>query len=120
MTSSLFANLVLVLHLAFIAFVVGGGLLVWRRPRLAWLHLPAVAWGALVELTGWFCPLTTLEDRLRGNALGQDAGLIDRLLTSLIYPAGLTREIQWGLGLAVLALNLLVYGLVWRRHRRRS
>ncbi|OQX18179.1 MAG: hypothetical protein BWK76_08270 [Desulfobulbaceae bacterium A2] len=118
MGSSPLADLVLILHLAFVVFVVGGGLLVWRWPGLAWLHLPAAAWGALVELAGWYCPLTTLEERLRAPEAGQATDCIGRLLTSLIYPVGLTREIQLALGLAVLALNGVVYALLWRRRCR--
>ena len=114
------ADAVALLHLAFVLFVMGGGLLVWRWPRLAWLHLPAVAWGALVEWTGWTCPLTPLEHHLR-QAIGQAGyagGFIDHYLWPLLYPVGLTREGQWALGAGVLALNGAVYGaLLWRRTR---
>ena len=124
------ADAVALLHLAFVLFVVGGGLLVWRWPWLAWLHLPAVAWGALIEFTGWMCPLTPLEQHLRqivGQA-GYAGGFMDHYLRALLYPAGLTREAQWALGAGVLAVNGAVYGLLlgrWarsagRRGRRRA
>ena len=114
------ADAVALLHLAFVLFVVGGGLLVWRWPRLAWLHLPAVAWGALIEFTGWMCPLTPLEQHLRqiiGQA-GYAGGFIDHYLLALLYPVGLTREGQWALGVGVLVINGAVYGLLLGRWAR--
>jgi hypothetical protein len=111
------ADAVLAAHLAFVLFVVCGGLLVLRTPRLAWLHLPAVAWGAYVELSGSICPLTPLEVMLRRGAgeAGYGGDFIEHYLVSLIYPAGLTRELQMALGAAALLLNLIVYFILWRR-----
>lgn len=111
------ADGVLLLHLLFIVFVVGGGLLVFRWPRLAWVHLPAAAWGALIEFAGWICPLTPLENMLRRQAgeTGYGGGFIAHYLLPIVYPGALTREIQLGLGFAVLAINAVVYGLLWRR-----
>lgn len=119
MTFRVLADAVLVLHLAFIAFVVLGGWLVLRWPRLAWLHLPAVAWGVWISLAGRVCPLTPLENRLRalGGEAGYSGGFIEHYLTSLIYPANLTRGFQVALGLFALAVNLVAYGLLWRRSR---
>lgn len=114
----LLANLVLLLHLGFILFVVLGGLAVARRPRLAWLHLPCVAWGAAVELLGWYCPLTPLENhilRMAGET-GYGGDFINRYLLLGIYPQGLTREIQIGLGLGALTLNGVIYYRLVRRH----
>lgn len=113
------ADGVLLLHLLFILFVVGGGLLVPRRPRLAWVHLPAALWGALIEFGGWVCPLTPLENFFRRAAggTGYAGGFIEHHLLAVVYPAELTRDIQMALGFAVLAVNLLVYGLWWRRRR---
>jgi hypothetical protein len=113
------ADAVLVLHLAFILFVMLGGLLVLRRPWLAWLHLPAAIWGALIEFAGWICPLTPLEIQLRVLA-GEDAyrgGFISHYVMTLIYPDGLTREIQWLLGTLVLAVNAAVYLRFWRKRK---
>ncbi len=114
------ADGVLLLHLSFIAFVVGGGLLVYRWPRLAWLHLPAALWGALIEFFGWICPLTPLENALRRQAggSGYGGGFIEHYLLPVIYPGALTREIQIGLGLAVVVINAAVYGLLLCRRRR--
>jgi len=111
------ADAVLAAHLAFVLFVVCGGLLVLRTPRLAWLHLPAVAWAAFVELSGSICPLTPLEVTLRRGAgeAGYGGDFIEHYLAALIYPAGLTRELQMALGAAALLLNLIVYFILWRR-----
>ena len=117
------ADAVVLLHLGFILFVSVGGLFVLRWPRLAWIHLPAVAWGALIELTGWICPLTPLENRLRAAAGGPayTDGFIDRYIVPIVYPAGLTREMQFGLAAAVVAVNLAFYGaLVISRKNRAS
>lgn len=115
------ADLVLLLHIGFILFVALGGVLVLRWPRLAWLHLPCVAWGVVVELTGWYCPLTPLENHyLRLAGLQGYAGdFLQHYLLATIYPAGLTREAQTVIGLTALALNVPVYGwLLYRRRRR--
>ena len=110
------ADAVLLLHFAFILFVVLGGLLVLRRRRLIWLHLPVVIWGALIEFAGWICPLTPLENWLReqGGDRGFSGGFINHYLATLIYPEGLTRELQWLLGALVLAINAAIYFRVWR------
>jgi hypothetical protein len=118
MPASVLADLVVLLHAAFVAFVVAGGLLVFRRPWTAAVHLPAVAWAALLEFNGWICPLTPWENALRARAgeTGYAGGFVDHYLLPLLYPAGLTPETQVALGFAVLAVNLVVYGLVVR-HR---
>lgn len=119
MTAAILADLVVLLHLAFILFVMLGGLLVLRWRRLMWLHLPVVVWGAAIEFVGWICPLTPLENRLRAAAgeAGYSGGFIEHYLIPLIYPAGLTRELQWLLGALVLLVNAAVY---WRVLRGRS
>lgn len=116
------ADLVLVLHGLFILFAVFGGLLVLWRRWLVWLHLPAMAWAALVVTLGWFCPLTPLEVRFREMAgdAGYPGGFIEHYLVPLIYPPGLTRGLQVVLGLLVVAINAVVYTLVLRRKGKRS
>jgi hypothetical protein len=115
------AEATVALHFAFIAFVVVGGLLVVRNPRWAWLHLPAVAWVAWLELTGAICPLTPLENTLRARAgeAGYAGGFIDYYLVPIIYPPGLTARIQVALGIGVVVLNLAVYAWAWRRWKGR-
>jgi hypothetical protein len=114
------ADLVLTLHFAFVLFVILGGLLALRWPRVAWIHVPVALYGALIEFAGFVCPLTPLENhfRQRGGEAGYGGGFIDHYITATIYPAGLTRSVQYGLGAAVLILNAIVYAVWWRRQRR--
>jgi Protein of Unknown function (DUF2784) len=101
-------------------FVVGGGLLVVHWPRLAWVHLPASAWGVLIEFAGWICPLTPLENYLRQRS-GESAyqgEFIEHYVLPLLYPAHLTRGGQIWLGTIALAINVLVYWQVIRKTSR--
>jgi len=116
----LLADAVVLLHLAFVAFVLCGGLLVaWRR-RLAFVHLPAAAWGVFIEFSGRVCPLTPLENHLRGLAGGAAyAGdFVERYLIPVLYPPDLRRDVQIALGAFALAVNAAVYLYAWRRARR--
>ena len=117
----LLADLTLVVHFLFIAFVIAGGFLAIRWPRLAWVHLPCAVWGVLIEFAGWICPLTPLENMLRlaGGESGYAGGFVDRYLLPLIYPGGLTHEIQVILGVSAIALNVVAYTVVIRRRRPR-
>jgi hypothetical protein len=119
MSSRILADLIVVLHFAFILFVIFGGFLVLKYRRMIWLHLPAAIWGALIEFAGWLCPLTLLENRLR-SASGDHytGGFIEHYLVPIIYPAMLTRNIQMALGFGVLLLNLAVYGTVYAKYRK--
>jgi hypothetical protein len=114
------ADLVLILHLGFILFAVLGGLLALRRPGWAWVHIPTALWAALIEFAGWICPLTPLENALRraGGQAGYGEGFVEHYLLPIVYPGGLTREVQLVLGIGVLAINVAVYAVVWRRSRR--
>jgi hypothetical protein len=118
---SFLADLTLVVHFAFVAFVVAGGLLVLRWPRVAWMHIPAAVWGALIEFAGWVCPLTPLENEFRRRA-GEAVyagGFVERYLLPVLYPGSLTRDVQIGLGILVVALNVSIYTVVlWRRKQR--
>jgi hypothetical protein len=114
------ADLVLLVHAAFVAFVVLGGLVVLRWPACAWIHAPAALWGIFVEYTGLACPLTPLEIFLRRQAgeIGYTGDFIGHHLTALLYPEGLTRGTQIVLGTLALAINAFLYG--WIATRRRS
>jgi hypothetical protein len=118
----LLADAVVVLHLGFVGFVVLGGLLVLRWPRAAWVHLPTAVWGVWVEFTGRICPLTPLENWLsrQGGGAPYSASFVEHYLIPVLYPAVLTRELQWALGGLVLAVNAAVYAAVLLRHRSRS
>ena len=117
MPYGLLADLVLLVHLVFVLFVVLGGLLVLRWPRMAWLHLPAALWGAGIEFASGICPLTPLENRLRhlGGEAGYSGGFIDHYVTALIYPHGLTRGVQLALGVLVVLVTVILYRRAWRR-----
>jgi Protein of Unknown function (DUF2784) len=113
------ADAVVVLHSTFVLFVVLGGLLVLKWPRVAWLHVPAAIWGVLIEFAGWTCPLTPLENVIRMKA-GQQAysgGFIEHYILPVLYPEGLTRSSQVVLGAAALLINMVVY---WWAFRQRS
>lgn len=118
----LLADAVLLLHLAFILFVVFGAMLVWRFRQLAWLHVPAVIWAGVIQFTGGVCPLTPLENQLRrlGGEVGYAGGFIEHYLLPVIYPPGLTHEMQAALGFAVIVINGLAYGWLLFRARRRE
>ncbi len=109
------ANTVLLLHLLFIGVVLLGGLAVARWPLLAWVHLPAMTWGFLVEAMGWYCPLTDLENFLLHHAghAGYSQDFLARTLLSVIYPEGLTRNIQIAVAAVVLLVNAAIYGWIW-------
>ena len=122
MVYKLSADIVLLLHLAFIVFVVFGGLLALKNIKWAWLHVPAALWGGLVEFTGWFCPLTPLENWLRlkaGDGTYQDS-FISHYLLPLIYPVELTRHLQIILGAGVVLISLIVYSLVIFKRAKKS
>jgi hypothetical protein len=116
------ADCVVIVHAAFVVFVVFGWLLVYRSPRLAWLHAPAGVWGALIEFGGWACPLTPLENalRTRGGKAGYSGGFIEHYVLPLVYPAGLTRNVQLVLGTLALALNIVGYAVLIARRRALS
>jgi len=109
------ADTLVVLHLTFVLFVVAGGLLVLKWRRAMWVHLPAAAWGVLIEFSGWICPLTPLENWLRakGGDAGYAGGFIEHYLLPVLYPAGLTRNVQIVLGLLALLVNVAVYSYVF-------
>jgi hypothetical protein len=115
----LLADGVLLLHLLFILFVLLGGLLVIRWKWIAWVHLPAAIWGTGIEIIGWPCPLTSLENYLLNESSSSTYGdgFISHYLLPIIYPDGLTENIQIILGVIVIVTNLVVYSFVWQRHR---
>ena len=111
------ADVLVLVHAAFIVFAVFGGLLALNHGAWVWLHLPTVAWAAAVVMMGWTCPLTPLEQSLRTAAgqSGYEGDFIEHYVLAAIYPEGLTRAIQIWLGVGVLVFNLVVYGFVFKR-----
>jgi hypothetical protein len=117
------ADLVVILHLGFVVFAVGGALMVLRWRRLAWVHIPAAIWAALIEYAGWICPLTPLEKWLRALGGGSEyaGGFVAHYILPILYPRGLTREVQIVLGTLVVLINLGIYGwLIGRKVRGES
>jgi hypothetical protein len=122
------ADVVVVLHAAFVVFVVLGGLLAVRWPRVVWVHVPAGVWGVVIELGGWICPLTPLENylRQRSGSSTYEGEFIEYYVLPLLYPARLTRTGQLWLGILAIIVNVLVYWQVIRtasraeRHGERS
>lgn len=124
------ADAVVLLHVAFIAFVVLGGLLAFRHRWVAAVHVPAAVWAVLIESFGWICPLTPLEVQLRiaGGEAGYHGGFVDNYILPLVYPASLTQGVQLALAAFVLLVNAAIYAVlfgrtprgrrVWRRLRR--
>lgn len=116
------AEFIVVIHLAFILFIIFGGLLAIRWPRAAWVHLPCAIYGVLIEWVGWVCPLTPLENALRERAGGEgyEGDFIEHYLLPIIYPSGLTPTVQVVLGALVIVVNVAIYAFViwgWRRSR---
>lgn len=114
MIFTILADLVVAVHFAFILFVVFGGFLLLWSKRIAWVHIPAVIWGGLIEFFGWVCPLTPLENFLRykaGTAV-YSSGFIEHYILPLLYPIELTRSLQYILGGGVFAVNFLIYGWI--------
>lgn len=115
------ADMVVVLHLLFILFVILGGLLLLRWSKLVWLHLTAVCWGVGIELFGWICPLTPLENwlRLKDFESGSyETSFVEHYLIPIIYPQALTHNLQWVLALTVIIINALIYSLVYRTRNK--
>ncbi len=114
----LLADITVIIHLLFVAFVVAGGLLVFKWKRVIWLHIPAAIWGVLIEFFGWICPLTPLENWLRhqGGAAGYQSGFIEHYILPVLYPTALTPTLQIILGLFVIVVNLAVYGYIGYRY----
>lgn len=113
------ADFIVLLHFLFIVFVIFGGLLVLKWKWVVWLHIPAATWGALIVLIGWLCPLTPLENLLRRTEAsnGYATGFIEHYLIPIIYPAGLTRDLQIAMGVAVIIINVIIYLGVYTNKR---
>jgi hypothetical protein len=122
MPYGIFADIVVLIHLAFVVFVVlGAGLVVWWR-RMLWLHLPAVFWAIWLEISGGICPLTPLENwlRIRAGQGGYRGDFVEHYLMPVLYPVGLTRNIQILIGLLVIIINTALYGYIIFQFRRKK
>lgn len=120
MAYRLAADLTMLLHFAFTAFVTVGALLLLWKPRIAWIHVPAVAYGVAIELVGWTCPLTPLEQHYRWLAgqTGYHGGFLDHYLGRILYPSNWESIHTW-LGIGLVALNVALYAAALARGRSR-
>jgi hypothetical protein len=117
------ADAVVILHLTFVLFVVLGGFLTWRWPRMAFAHVPVALYGVLIELVGFTCPLTPLEKRFRrlARSEGYEGGFVEHYLVRVLYPGDYTVTVRLALAAGVVAANLVAYAGLWvRSSRRRS
>lgn len=114
------ADIIVLIHFLFILFVILGGFLVIRWRWVIWLHIPCAVWGVLIEYVGWICPLTPWENYLRSAAgnTGYSGGFIEHYILPIIYPSGLTRELQIIFGSFVLLVNICAYTMVWIRRKK--
>lgn len=113
------ADFLVILHLGFIVFVLFGGLFGLKWRWLLYLHVPAAVWGVLIELIGWRCPLTPLEQYFRQlNGQSYHGEFIEHYILPLVYPAVLTRKMQILFGISVVAVNCVIYGFLVAKYRR--
>jgi hypothetical protein len=119
MPYNLLADVVVLIHLAFVLFAVLGALLIIRWRKVLWLHLPAAVWAAWIEFSGKICPLTPLENwlRMQGGGSGYAGGFVGHYLMPILYPSGLTPKVQFILGGVVIGVNLIIYGYVFFTRR---
>jgi hypothetical protein len=116
----LLADLIVLVHVAFVIFAVLGGLLTLKWRCFLWIHPPAFIWAAIVEFLGWVCPLTPLENLLRraGGQRGYPSDFVAHYILPILYPAGLTREVQIALGVLVILINAAIYTWIFRSRMR--
>ena len=113
------ADGVLILHLAFILFVLFGAAMAVRWRWIPLVHLPAATWGVIIELSGGVCPLTYMENdfRLKAGQSGYTESFVEHYILDIIYPAGITTDIQFVLAGVVIVINIALYGWLYARRR---
>ena len=114
------ATLTLVLHFLFIIFVIFGGLLFFIKKWVILIHLPALIYGIYVEFTQSICPLTYLENFLlqKAKLTTYSTSFIQNYLVPIIYPINLTKDIQINLAIALIILNVVIYGAVVIKYKK--
>ena len=115
------ANLTLIVHFVFILFVVFGALLFFVATKIVFIHIPAFIWGAYVELTHSICPLTYLENWFlhKANLTTYSEGFIQNYLVFIVYPTNLSKDLQIYLGIAIMVANMIIYGLIFSRLKKK-
>ena len=114
------ANLTLIVHFAFILFVVFGALLFFVATKIVFIHIPAFIWGSYIELTHSICPLTYLENWFlhKANLTTYSEGFIQNYLVFIVYPTNLSKDLQIYLGIVILVANMIIYGLIISRLKK--
>ena len=108
------ANLTLIVHFAFIIFVVFGALLFFVSTKIIYVHVPALIWGIYIEITHSVCPLTHLENWFlqKANLTTYSEGFIQNYLASIVYPTNLSKDLQIYLGIGLIVINMIFYGFI--------
>ena len=116
----LLANLTLIAHLIFILFVIFGGMLFFIFSKIIYIHIPSLLWGIYIELTNSICPLTYLENWFlyKSELSTYSSGFINNYLFPIIYPEGLTAEIQIYLGVSLIVINIFIYGSIYKNFKK--
>ena len=115
------ANLTLIVHFAFILFVVFGALLFFVSTKIVFIHIPAFIWGSYIELTHSICPLTYLENWFlhKANLTTYSEDFIQHYLVSIVYPTNLSKDLQIYLGMAIIVVNMIIYGFIISRLKKK-
>jgi hypothetical protein len=114
------ANLTLIVHFAFILFVVFGALLFFVATKIIFIHFPALIWGSYIELTNSICPLTYLENWFlhKANLTTYSEGFIQNYLVPIVYPVSLTKDLQIYLGIALIVINIVFYAFIFNKLKK--
>ena len=116
------ADIILIIHFAFILFVIFGALLFFVTTKIIFIHLPALIWGLYIELTHSICPLTYLENWLlqKANLTTYSEGFIQYYLVPIVYPTNLTKDIQIYLGIGLIVINIVIYAFIFGKMKKNS
>jgi hypothetical protein len=116
------ADIILIIHFAFILFVIFGALLFFVAKKIVFIHIPAIIWGSYIELTHSICPLTYLENWLlqKANLTTYSEGFIQYYLVPIVYPTNLTKDIQIYLGIGLIVINIVIYAFIFGKMKKNS
>ena len=115
------ADLTLIVHFAFIIFVVFGALLFFVSTKIIYVHVPALIWGIYIELTHSVCPLTYLENWFlqKVNLTTYSEGFIQNYLVPIVYPKNLTEDLQTYFAIVLIVANMIMYGLIISKSKKK-
>ena len=114
------ADLTLIVHFAFIIFVVFGGMLFFISTKIIYVHVPSLIWGIYIELTHSVCPLTYLENWFlqKANLTTYTEGFIQNYLVPIVYPKNLTDNLQIYLAIVLIVANMIMYGFIISKSKK--